>query len=121
MSTAKCVALRWRWLPPHPPPQGKRLRSFLIRTVSTVVLIAFFVVFVYSGHVPLMFMVLGIQVGATRGATCPCRHTTHATVYHGEGALQPGAGDPPPRPRLSLVKEEASRAAILCSAAVVLV
>lgn len=46
--------------------KGKRMRSFLVRTVSTVVLIGSFVIFIYWGHVPLMFMVLGIQFTMVR-------------------------------------------------------
>ncbi len=68
--------------------QGKRLRSFFIRTISTVVLIAFFVVFVYSGHVPLMFMVLGIQVCMLASSIhwcsqhVPCDSVPTSTIKH---------------------------------------
>lgn len=58
--------------------QGKRLRSFLTRTISTVVLITFFVVFVYGGHVPLMFMVLGIQVCVATSFV----HSVPAIIHH---------------------------------------
>jgi ABC-type uncharacterized transport system fused permease/ATPase subunit len=34
-----------------------------VRFVSSIVLIASFLTIIWAGHVPLMFMVLGIQVG----------------------------------------------------------
>jgi hypothetical protein len=37
-----------------------------VRTVSTIALLAGFFAFIYSGHVPLMFLVLAMQVGSTR-------------------------------------------------------
>lgn len=49
------------------PPPGK-YRSFWVRTASTLVLIGSFVAIIRAGHVPLMFMILGIQVrGEERG------------------------------------------------------
>ena len=50
--------------PPRPVLQRERYRSFRIRFISSVVLIGSFVAIIYAGHVPLMFMILGIQVGA---------------------------------------------------------
>ena len=47
-------------------PAGARYRSFRVRTISTFVLIASFFTIIWAGHVPLMFMVLGIQ--ASRAA-----------------------------------------------------
>lgn len=50
---------------PHPPllqPASARYRSFRIRFVSSIVLIASFLAIIWAGHVPLMFMILGIQV-----------------------------------------------------------
>ena len=40
-----------------------RFRSFKVRTLSTIVLIATFIGIIATGHVPLMLMILGIQVG----------------------------------------------------------
>lgn len=45
-------------------PKEARYRSFRTRFVSSIVLIASFLLIIWAGHVPLMFMVLGIQVGA---------------------------------------------------------
>lgn len=41
-----------------------RFRSFKVRTLSTIVLIATFIGIIATGHVPLMLMILGIQVRA---------------------------------------------------------
>lgn len=38
-----------------------KLRSFRLRLYSTIVLIGSFSAIIYAGHVPLMFMILGIQ------------------------------------------------------------
>ena len=40
---------------------SSRYRSFRVRTVSTFVLIGSFLGIIWAGHVPLMFMILGIQ------------------------------------------------------------
>ncbi|KAL4435606.1 hypothetical protein ABPG77_002569 [Micractinium sp. CCAP 211/92] len=42
-------------------PAAARYRSFRIRFVSSIVLIASFLAIIWAGHVPLMFMILGIQ------------------------------------------------------------
>lgn len=47
---------------PLQPPET-RYRSFRVRFVSSIVLIVSFLTLIWAGHVPLMFMVLGIQVG----------------------------------------------------------
>ena len=39
-----------------------KMRSFAIRTASTVFLIGGFLTFLWAGHVPLMFLVLILQV-----------------------------------------------------------
>eukprot|EP00882_Tetradesmus_deserticola_P023918 GHRQ01026096.1.p1 GENE.GHRQ01026096.1~~GHRQ01026096.1.p1 ORF type:complete len:236 (+),score=60.47 GHRQ01026096.1:314-1021(+) len=41
--------------------QQKRVASFRTRTVSTVAMIAGFLGVIYAGHVPLVFLVLGLQ------------------------------------------------------------
>ncbi|KAL6776365.1 PCT1 [Auxenochlorella protothecoides x Auxenochlorella symbiontica] len=38
-----------------------RFKSFRVRTISTIVLIGTFIGIIAAGHVPLMFMILGIQ------------------------------------------------------------
>jgi hypothetical protein len=43
--------------------QQKRAASFKTRTVSTVSMIAGFLVIIYMGHVPLVLLVLTLQVG----------------------------------------------------------
>ena len=45
--------------------QISKIRSFRTRTVSTFVLIGSFLGFIWSGHVPLMFMIFCIQVSCT--------------------------------------------------------
>jgi hypothetical protein len=42
--------------------QQKRAASLRTRTVSTVAMIAGFLGVIYAGHVPLVFLVLGLQV-----------------------------------------------------------
>jgi len=42
--------------------QQKRVASLRTRTVSTVTMIAGFLVIIYMGHVPLVFLVLTLQV-----------------------------------------------------------
>jgi hypothetical protein len=42
--------------------QQKRVASLRTRTVSTVAMIAGFLGVIYAGHVPLVFLVLGLQV-----------------------------------------------------------
>ena len=54
--------------------QPDRYRSFRVRTASTVVLIASFVAINWAGHVPLMFMVLGIQTMMVRELFALARH-----------------------------------------------
>ena len=44
-----------------PPPS--KWRSFIVRAQTTLVLIGSFCLFIWMGHVPLMAMILGIQVG----------------------------------------------------------
>jgi phosphatidate cytidylyltransferase len=44
--------------------QQKRVASLRTRTVSTVAMIAGFLGVIYAGHVPLVFLVLGLQVTA---------------------------------------------------------
>jgi hypothetical protein len=51
-------------VPPLLQPVETRYRSFRVRFISSIVLIASFLAIIWAGHVPLMFMVLGIQVGA---------------------------------------------------------
>lgn len=48
---------------PEPKPVDRRakLRSFKVRTISTVALIATFIGVIWSGHVPLMFFILLLQ------------------------------------------------------------
>lgn len=41
--------------------QKDRYRSFRVRFASSIVLIGSFLAIIYAGHVPLMFMILGIQ------------------------------------------------------------
>lgn len=48
------------------PLQPSRLSSFWTRTVSTVILIGVFLGVIAAGHVPLMFMILGIQAMMVR-------------------------------------------------------
>ena len=45
--------------------QSKRWKTFRVRTVSTLVLIGSFIGFIWAGHVPLMFMIFGIQVSSS--------------------------------------------------------
>eukprot|EP00887_Chlorella_sp_A99_P003405 scaffold7.g3405.t1 len=45
----------------RPAPQKDRYRSFRVRFASSIVLIGSFLAIIYAGHVPLMFMILGIQ------------------------------------------------------------
>lgn len=83
------------------PSQGpeSRFRSFRTRAISTVVLIGLFVGIIAAGHVPLMFMILGIQVRdrvwilhkTHDFRSAPCLSTTHAPPA--------GPGAPPPRVR----------------------
>ena len=44
-----------------PQPPASKYRSFRTRFISSIVLIASFLTIIWAGHVPLMFMVLGIQ------------------------------------------------------------
>ena len=48
-----------------PQPPETRYRSFRVRFVSSIVLIVSFLTLIWAGHVPLMFMVLGIQASET--------------------------------------------------------
>ena len=45
----------------HSSERSSKLRSFRLRLYSTIVLIAGFSAIIWAGHVPLMFMILGIQ------------------------------------------------------------
>jgi hypothetical protein len=58
--------------------QQKRAASFKTRTVSTISMIAGFLVIIYMGHVPLVLLVLTLQVwGLGDGAAVtPHRHTS---------------------------------------------
>lgn len=42
--------------------QGVRYGKMWVRTKSTVSMVASFILVIYCGHVPLMFMIFGIQV-----------------------------------------------------------
>ncbi|PSC67428.1 phosphatidate cytidylyltransferase [Micractinium conductrix] len=55
------------------PPES-RYRSFRVRFVSSIVLIASFLAIIWAGHVPLMFMVLGIQVLMVKELFTLARH-----------------------------------------------
>lgn len=50
-----------------------KLSKFRTRAVSTVVLIGSFIACVLAGHVPLMFMIFGIQVGTYSSVHMPYR------------------------------------------------
>ncbi|KAL6760280.1 phosphatidate cytidylyltransferase [Haematococcus lacustris] len=46
--------------------QSKKYKSLRIRTISTVALIGGYLVVVWAGHVPLMFLLFAMQVGVVR-------------------------------------------------------
>jgi hypothetical protein len=53
-----------------PVVQGKKYKSLRVRTISTVALIAGFLVVVYAGHVPLMCLLVVMQVGWKHKPAC---------------------------------------------------
>ncbi|KAI3434991.1 hypothetical protein D9Q98_003043 [Chlorella vulgaris] len=55
-------------------PVATRYRSFRVRFVSSIVLIASFLTIIWAGHVPLMFMVLGIQTMMVKELFTLARH-----------------------------------------------
>ena len=65
----------------HPPHQGKRLRSFRTRTLSTFAMIFSFTGIIYLGHVPLVLLVFTLQ--ARRG--CAARRSGRAGCQRGRG------------------------------------
>lgn len=60
--------------------QGKRLRSFRTRTVSTLAMIGSFAFIVYLGHVPLVLLVFTLQAGTGSCSIAslypPCRSSS---------------------------------------------
>lgn len=65
-----------------------KMRSFAVRTLSTVVLIAGFLAFLWAGHVPLMFLVLIIQALMVREAFSLGRMDKEEEALPGFRALQ---------------------------------
>ena len=63
--------------------QKSKYKSLKVRAVSTVVIIASFIIVIYLGHVPLlMMMILAIQVGKVHSsATCSSLHCVSATLF----------------------------------------
>lgn len=59
-------------------PQSKKYKSLRIRTYSTIILIGGFIGFVCAGHVPLMFVVVGLQVGLVLAST----RCFHSCIWH---------------------------------------
>ncbi len=58
------------YFPSHSCPhssslQGKRMKSFRTRTISTVGILLVFIVVIWAGHLPLLFLVLTLQVRPT--------------------------------------------------------
>lgn len=55
-------------------PPASKYRSFRTRFISSIVLIASFLTIIWAGHVPLMFMVLGIQTMMVKELFTLARH-----------------------------------------------
>lgn len=69
-------------------PAESRYRSFRLRTISSLVLIASFFTIIWAGHVPLMFMVLGIQAMMVKELFTLARHAQNERKLPGFRAQQ---------------------------------